>query len=476
MKYILFSSLLFLSLLTFGQLKKDLTKTQMFEDFDYLVDRIAKISPHIIPKKQLWKYDIIQEIKNRRTEIDTITNYNSFWFLINRTLNSCQDGHTVIKTENKGFNIYQNFKISLPIKYINGEYLVNKPFSFNDIHFQIGAKVEMINNEPIHDYVQKIPQFRYFMQWDNLNKRFFYSNFYANDNIAMSKFFSISIVNLDNSISTLQLKTSDEVIIDSTKSDFNSVKKVEYWQEQKILYIRVPAMNSDDINFYKKEIISKSKSKIIDKIIIDIRNNLGGSDSVWQAIYETILDEPVKYSLKLYGNNPDFMTKEYIKDKNLNLKKIKSENLSFLNNQKMYIYYDKTETIKPSKKSIRFKGKIFVVGNENIFSSAGSCMILPNENANDNIISVGRETGRFLGGGYDPISSILPNSKIDFIIEPAIDITKAKKVKDIMHDNYEINIPYNIAEFQDKFNYNGNIWSQQFMIKYDPFIKEALSR
>ena len=447
----------------------------MFEDFDYLVDRIEKISPHIQPKKQLWNYNIIQEIKSRRTEIDTITNYNSFWFLINRTLNSCQDGHTAIKTENKNFNLYQNFKINLPIKYINGEYLVIKPFFFDKIHFQIGAKITMVNDLPIHDYVQKIPQFRYFMQWDNLNKRFFYSNFYANGNVAIAKQFSISIVNLDNSKSILNLKTSDEVIIDKTKSDFSSNKKVEYWQEQKILYVRVPAMNSDDVNFYKKEIISKSKNKIIDKIIIDIRNNLGGSDSVWQAIYEIILDKPVNYSLKLCGNKPDFMAKEYLKDKNLHLKKIKSENLSFLNNQKMYIYYDKIETIKPNKKSLRFKGKIFVVGNENIFSSAGSCMILPNENANDNIISVGRATGRFLGGGYDPISSTLPNSKIDFIIEPAIDITKATNVEDMMHDNYEIIIPYNIVEFQDKFNYEGNIWSKQYLLNFDPFIKVVLN-
>ena len=470
------SLLILISTLSFGQIKKDLTKTEMLEDYDFLVNRIEKISPHIQPKKQMWNYDIIQEIKNRRTEVDTITSYNSFWFFVNRTLNSCQDGHTVIKTENKDFNIYQNFKINLPIKYINGEYLVVKPFTFNNIHIKIGAKVEMINNKPIHDYVQTIPQFRYFMQWDNLNKRFFYGNFYANDNIAILKEFSLSILNLDNSKSLLKLKTNEEVIIDNTQSEFNSNKKVEYWNDQKILYIRVPAMNYDDIEFYKKEIISKSKGKIITKIILDIRNNLGGSDAVWQNIYETIIDKPIEYKIKLCGNKPDFMTKEYLIEKNLNPKKIQSENISFLNNREMFIYCDKTETIKPSKKSIHFKGNFFVIGNENIFSSAGSCMILPNENENDNIISVGRATGRFLGGGYDPISSTLPNSKIDFIIEPAIDITNTKKVEDIMQDKYEINVPYNLSEFQDKFNYEGNIWSKDFLLNYDPFIKEVLKR
>jgi hypothetical protein len=476
-RIIVFIFLSFLFKTSFGQTNIILTKSQMLEDYDFLLNKIEQISPHLEPKKELWNYDILQQIKNRRQEIDTITSYNSFWFLVSRALQTCQDGHTGIRTKNEAFEkIYDDFNIDLPFKYLNGEYTLIKPFTFNGQTFPIGTIATKFNGLNIHDYVQTTPQYRYFMQWDVLNKRFYYNSFFATDNIALTKEFSLTLKTQDQNNSIINFKTSDKVVIQKSEAIFSSSKKVEFWKEQKVLYIRVPVMDRDDIPFYKREILTQSKGKQIEKILIDIRNNLGGSDAVWQAIYETIIPTSISYEQKLCGNKPDFMTKDYLKEKGLKVEDIKSENISFLNNHKLYTYYLGTTTIKPSKKSILFKGKIIVIGNENIYSSAGSCMLLPNANPQDSIISIGRPTGRFLGGGYDPIVCTLPNSKIEFNIEPAIDMTNTKEAKDIMHDTYEITMPYSIKEFADKFNYSGNIWSKEYLIKYDPFIAKALRR
>lgn len=447
----------------------------MFDDYDFFKTKIEQISPHLVPKKILWKYDILQQIENLRQEIDTITTYNSFWILVNRALQTCQDGHTAIKTQNEYFaKIYSDFKLNLPFKYLNGEYRLVKPFVFNGQSFPIGTITTKFNGIDIHDYVQTTPQYRYFMQWDIINQRFYYNSFYATDNIASKKEFTITLKTHDNNITTLSFKTSDTVDIQKSKAIFSSLKKVEFWEEQKTLYIRVPAMDLDDIPFYKKEILRHSNGRQFEKIIIDIRNNLGGGDGVWQSIFKTIISSPIVYQQKLCGNKPDFMTKRYMKEKGLKAKLIKQENIPFLNNHNFFTYYFETTTLKPSKNSIQFKGKIFVIGNENIYSSAGSCMQIANSDPSDNIISIGRPTGKFLGAGYDPIECMLPNSKIKFIIEPAIDMTKARDAKDIMQDTYEITIPYTIKEFSDKFEYNGNVWSKDYLIKYDPFIGKAL--
>lgn len=323
--------------------------------------------------------------------------------------------------------------------------------------------------------MQTIIQYRYFMQWDFVNKRFYYNyGFYDTDNIALAKRFSLTIKKPDQTITTIDFKTTDTVALQPSKADYNSSKKVEYWNEQKVLYIQVPEMDENDIKFYKKQIVTTAQGKQIEKIIIDVRNNFGGSDYVWKAIYGSLISKPYSYHIKLCGNKPDFMDKGYMRNKGLEINKMKTEKITFLDNKIFYIYYEGLETIKPNKKSIRFDGKIIVIGNENIYSSAGSCMELPNADSTDNIISIGRPTGTFLGGGYDPITCTLPNSKIQFYIEPVIDLTNAKTAQGIMHNTYEYTISNTLEEYKQKFDYNGNIWNKEYLIKYDPFIKNAI--
>ena len=464
----------FISTIGFSQENQPLSKSQMYADFDFLVSKIEQVSPHLIPKKILFKDSILTKIKGYRKEIDTINSSTSFWYLISRSLQTCQDGHTSIRTKNENFTAFKNFKLNLPFKYINGDYISIKPFSYLGKVYPIGTIVTKVNGVFINKFMQSQTQFRYFMKFDVSRKQYYYDAFYTTDVIALAGKINITLQNLDNTNSQLKLKTSDTISILKTNADYSSIKYVDYWQAEKILYIRVPAMDYDDIDFYKSQIINQAKDKQIDKIIIDIRNNLGGSDAVWKEIYETIIDKPVSYSLKLIGNNPNYMLDEYLNEHEIDLNKIKKEKLSYLDNKEYYVFADEITTLNPTEYSIHHKGKIIVIGNENIYSSAGSCMLLPNSNKNDNFISLGRKTGRFLGGGFDPIEMKLPNSKIDFSIEPAIDVTNCKKTIDIMHDNYEYEIPISIKEFEDKFNYNGSIWSKEFMLQNDPFIKKAI--
>ena len=453
-----------------------LTKAAMRADYDLLVDKIEKISPHLQPKKQLWHLDILAQLRERRAEIDTITTPTGFWYLVSRALQNCQDGHTAIRTPNAAFTKrYAEFRLNLPFKYFNGAYHAIKPFSFEGQAFPIGTEATEFNGQNIHDYVQTLPQYRYFMQWDAARQRFYYNQFYSSHNTALAGRFALTLLRPDHSRAVLQLATRDTVSVARSPATAAAGKRVEWWAAQKTLYIRVPEMESRDIPFYQKQVAAVAKGRPLERVIIDIRNNPGGSDAVWQALYQSLLPAPRRYPLKLAGNKPDFMSKAYLKEKELVPAKIKPAPVSFLDNTLLYTYCDDTVLIKPSRRSLRFAGPIVVVGNENIYSSAGSCMLLPNASATDRLLSVGRATGRFLGGGYDPIACTLPNSGIAFVVEPAIDLTAATSAQALMHDHSEYPIPYTLEEFEQKFNYSGDTWSADFLTKYDPFIRQALA-
>jgi hypothetical protein len=463
--------------ITFGQSNANLSKAQMYEDYDSLINKVERVSAHLEPKKVLWNYDILQQVKDLRHEIDTITTYDSFWFLVNRALSTCQDGHTRILTKNDYFfTIWENFNVKLPFQYINGEYLSIKPFAFQGQSFPIGTTAVKFNDQEIHEFMQTVTQYAPAMRYDLNYNRFYDNRFYQNYNILLKGQFSVSFKKPGGSLTKLNFKITDSVTIQKSKSIDSIYKIVEFWDEQNVLYIRVPAMDEGDISFYRKEIRRQSKGKQIEKIVIDVRDNGGGSNLVWIAIYEALIASPIKYELTLCGNKPDFMPNQYLKSKRINTQKLRTEKYSFLNNKLFFKYQEGNTVLKPSKKSIKFNGKIFVIGNEYIYSSTGSCMRLANANPTDNIISIGRPTGRFLGDGYDPLIFKLPNSKIEFIVAPAIDMSDAQTAKDIMHDAYEIIIPYSLQEFEDILNFSGNIWDKEYLIKYDPFIKTVLEK
>ena len=207
----------------------------------------------------------------------------------------------------------------------------------------------------------------------------------------------------------------------------------------------------------------------MERIIIDIRGNGGGEDTVWLTLYSKIVAKPVSFRLKIddYALPKEEMIARGITDQ-------KKETNPLLLKYHLFTIVDKTETLEPLDSSIRFTGKIIVLA-ENIYSSAGSSIVIPNADPRDNIISIGRKAGYFLGVGFSPLNFELPHSQFPYRIAPSINVTGAVKLADLTHDRYEIELPYSIQEFIDREKYNGNIFSKGFLLHYDPFIKKALA-
>ncbi len=452
---------------------KLLSKQEMYADFDQLVATLKKVSPHLVCKKIAWQYNIDSLFTQFRTEIDTISSQRSFHELISKTTIACQDGHTVLLS---GYDYPPGYwgSLFIPLRYLNGEYVVTRNFNFEAIQVPAGSIVSKAMNKPVHDYVQTLTPYRYFMHYDMKNNRFYYNHFYQNNTINSSTEITLDFITPDNKPITLQLKASRRVNVEEITANLSDTKKVEYWPEERILYIRIPVMEYNDRKYYRSQIPSVGKGKKIDRVLIDIRSNLGGSDLVWRTVYEQLLDKPAEWNSILIGQDPSYMSSKYRKQKSI-LPNSVNEQFDWLSGAVFSRYFDGTEKITPAKNSLRVSGKIVLLSNEDVYSSAGSCHKLSLSDPADRFVLIGRPTGMYLGAGFDPLSFRLKHSGYNFKIEPAIDITGAKDAIDVMQDRVEIKIPVTLEELRTKFAYSGNVWSYDYLTKYDPFVKTALA-
>jgi hypothetical protein len=135
-----------------------------------------------------------------------------------------------------------------------------------------------------------------------------------------------------------------------------------------------------------------------------------------------------------------------------------------------YTVSEKVQTLEPSNTSIKFKGKIYVL-TEDHFSSTGSAISVANSSMTDSLITVGRRTDYFLGIGFSPVNFRLPFSQLAYRVAPSIEVTNAKTLTDLLQDKIQIEIPYNLNDYKNRFNYIGDISNKEFLLQYDPFVK-----
>jgi hypothetical protein len=474
MKYLFFIFLFISASKVFAQDGRALTTQAMYEDFDNLVHHIQTVSPHIPIKKDLWHYDALKQIAGLRKNIDTIHSDLSFEVLINRVLNSCQDYHTGVMAQSDSYRKISSLtKLYLPIAYVDGSYLIAKSFTNEGQAIPVGSVITHINHQKADTYVNKLKT-ELVLRYDLVEKKFYAENFYQNMQTVFDGSFSLTLYSPDGRV--LETHISNRKRADFVQPIKDSIKnQVTYWPDKQALYIKIFRMDEALVPYFQRKIVQyRNSAQPIKKIIIDVRDNNGGSDRVWQSVYAAILPRKTVYPLTIDGFDPRFMSAGYLKDKAINPDSIQKNNSLLLKKYDLHHYINRDWLIIPTDTSLNFTGKIVVVGNENIYSAGASVMLLPNAWNNDQIYSVGRKTGMFLGGGYSPMIFELPHAKIQYRIEPALEVTNVSKLPDLMHDDYEYTIPYTLEELYNKEKYNGNTLGDIYLKTFDPFIRKAL--
>ncbi|MGX4598588.1 S41 family peptidase [Faecalimicrobium sp. JNUCC 81] len=180
-------------------------------------------------------------------------------------------------------------------------------------------------------------------------------------------------------------------------------------------YIYLPSMASrngstdKDLNMIGDYINASRKYKAL---IIDIRGNLGGSDSYWQGIVSRLIkNDTIINGYRVYRNNSKIV-KKYTNVRNIGLKPIEKLPQSILINAPQEIFNDFSDfeeasyTIK-AKDNLNFEGNIYLLIDDKVYSSSESFSMFCKETNFATLI--GKTTGGD-GRGLDPILFKLKNS------------------------------------------------------------------
>jgi hypothetical protein len=168
------------------------------------------------------------------------------------------------------------------------------------------------------------------------------------------------------------------------------------------------------------------KEKKIQNLILDLRNNEGGSEYQQMELMSYLYDQPFKLYQNIFLSNLDFRplksviierdTAALLFDNSDEYMRKINENL-WINNYE----YDNSLKLKPPKVDV-FEGKLYVLMNGISFSSTAD--LISDIKKTRNAIFIGEESGGTFEGptGGDNIVIQLPNSKIMVRISPNVQI------------------------------------------------------
>ena len=471
-----------------------LTKIQMLQDFDQSINHINTFAPHKDLNSFRLKIDYEKEYNSLREKITESTTICEFKDILEKVTNLVQDLHCSFMDSDylNQYGKYQNkinfkknqtyediklfedkcsspiIKLKLPLIYKEGKYLVYADFIYKGILIKKGTEITSYNNQNIVDYIKSNYDLVWPVRWNNKKNIPYSTSFYKYG----SRKFQLSFN--DEKIPNLEFSLEDDVIYQTEKKRnikfySQTVEQVLYFEDSQILYIGMPFMDvAIGRSIIKKINKIHKKGMRLSKVIIDVRGNPGGNDMCWRNVLKHLLSEeiilPAKLKFKYNKANIDYYGKGD--------KKIIAENVELLGGSKFWTKHYRTDKLKPSRKSINFKGKVFIIQDEFIYSSASN---LSNVSLNqEQLISIGNTTG-FVGGlQTEPLFIRLNNSGLIFRVEPLLDFSGVNLLNDFSHNEVEIKITPTIEDYFLRTTYDGNIYGKEFLLKHDSIIQYIL--
>jgi len=445
-----------------------LSVDQMYQDFDSLEFITKSCFQFSAVNKKIYGIDIDEIFEHNRKKIQETSNPSDFGILVNQTINSCRGSHFWIASgyeKDSITNAYysylkqeQNFnQAKNAFFYYKGSYYTKRPLKISNIIIPVGSEIVLFNDKSIDEFLKTVIADFSFAFWDDGLRKFYLPDFYNHSSVK-------NIVN-DYLFETpdkeqIRIKISSAQLKQKDSGDFPFVALLK---NENILYLRFPEMSEKYADILCDGIDSL-KNEPFKSVVIDIRNNGGGTDDAWGKVLKKIMGKSFRYKLKAAVKDSDFNKKilaeypygNYFLQGN-------REKIEFLDNELFWTISAEQETEIDSL-SINFEGKIYILS-DNIYSSAGSFMNLCN--FSDDLISVGFDNSMVLGMGVQPYEFTLPNSKIRFHIAPVLDLTNAKNALETLHAKVEHQINATKDDYI-KYYINNEI------IENDLFIREVI--
>ena len=492
MKLINLLLLLMLSLSSLNaQNISDLSRSEMLADFDELVDFLNDFAVHKDLNTIRLNIDYDQEFSSLRNEITAQTTPCEFRKILDRTTNLIQDLHCSsmgydylskygkfqkrlnFKSKEKSYQKLKAFeaicdepkpKLTLPIIFSDGAYLCYADFIIENDTVKNSSTIISYNGSEISKYIQDNPDKVWPIKVDASGNKYneqFYQ--YGSNSFELTfdaKGFRKNIdFNLMDSISLITPQQREISYYTQKEA------KVIASEKHHILYIGLPFMDQSISKSLVKKIDSVTDQwKDFEKVIIDIRGNPGGSDLAWREVIQHIIPESINFDVNLKYRYNERTIDHYGAKKNTH-----KEHIPLLNNAPYWSEERVTITLKPDNNSLNFDGKIYVLQDPYIYSSAGnfSNLCLTNEQ----LVSVGGRTDLVGGLQKEPLFYQLNNSGLIYRVEPVLDFANVNQISDFAHNEVEISVPETVEDRFNKTTYEGSIYSEQFLFNKDTLIK-----
>lgn len=445
MKKFLWIMVLILPSILIGQ---TLSQKEMLADFDQLESIINDYyrAKDLVEKRT--QTNVTKELNLLRQECYSISSDSEFADLIRKSLNTLCDKHATISNSslvkmyvtrfsdiasygnvkladtlkadyyyNLAYNnVMSKMKCGIRAKYINGKYYNLRSFINNGIFVASGEQITAINGIPVSIYVEHNKYNLYNLTWDEKNRNWYSELFWLNKYIIKDSVFCLTI-------GGKEIKLNCKIPVNKTEKlqEFSTTPLVTII-DSNILFIRLPFMR--DSKWYIDEITNQYNSNI-KKIIIDIRGNSGGQDKVWQDILSILISKPMFVKTNISMNNNEAI-RGILPLYNLSEPQITS-----------------SDTIFPASNNINFRCKIYILQDNDTYSSASSLSSLAFQV--EDLFLIGQPIQYIGGSGLTPLIFRLDNSGIVFRMTFTADLTGGL-INPYMN-KVDIEIPQNVETY-----------------------------
>lgn len=353
----------------------NLSKEDYIEDFNFAYNTLKEHYPFFEVNKKLYGIDWLSNKEKYEAYIAESKNDADFFSRMNEVLSELNNLHTQLVPSYMGLEYYISYYSNPKCTWRHD---IAKIYEKDDVRRRYN-----INNEAIENVINQ-----YIKSDDEVNKN--YSKNLMTENII----------------------------------------------KDKLAYIRIKSLIGEQYINQDKDIVINYLNEIKDYpfLIIDIRGNGGGYSNYWQNfLLPKILDK--KYETKNY-----FLTKsgeEYEKIyKQLEFKndvKTFLDNSSFSDDVKKILsdfdcYTPLEISVKPSKDSIHYKGKIYLLVDNGVYSSAEMLASFCKETKLATL--VGSRTGGD-GIGFDPMQVDLPNTAFVMRFSNVMGVTESGSINEL---------------------------------------------
>ncbi len=440
---------------------------QLKEDVDYAYAKLQQMHPQLywyIPKLELeHKFDSLKQTLN-----EPLTPLQ-FYFKFQPVIAGIREGHLSLRMPRKKFTKKEIKKLehkkglfSRFEYYISNDqmYIIQNNDSIENI--QPGTEILSINNVPVSEYIKK---YRSLISSDGYNTTFqpyflrdLFFNYYTAENGLSDKATIETLYEGEKHTYTLSRESKSDTDVEKDKemkkrtedkklNDYvaasNSYNRSFKFldKDSTIAYIKVKSFSREYSEEFYKKTFSKIKSAKASYLIIDVRNNYGGSLYEINNLYSYLTDKPftlIKPS-QVTSRDVPLRTNYFRKSTPLEFafKSIAYPSYFFAQAFSTYtkdgkVFY-KMKADKPTKPNKEaFNGKVFVLINGGSFSASS---IITAKLKNDKRATlVGEETGGANDGTVAGFYSYqkLPNSEIRFpigllLVQPDISFSDSKK-------------------------------------------------